>query len=249
MVAEADVVLTMLPTAQATIEVMLEANGLDAMKNNAIWVQMATIGVGAIEKLATQAHAQRPDITLVDAPVSGSRSPAESGQLLILASGDETRAARLDSVFHTLGRRTMWLGPLGMGSRTKLILNTWLAFQVEGAAEAVFLAERLNIEPTILQEALGDNPIASPFSLVKLGKIIQGDYRTEFALGLALKDLDLVGLDAGADVAPIAGAIAENWRELVVKGRGELDVSAAGWRDLPSYDRTSSASAASGRST
>ena len=229
-VSNADVVLTMLPTAQVTLEVMFEAQGLDAMKREATWVQMATVGVGAVESLAARVRALRPDVALIDAPVSGSRGPAETGQLLILASGDETRASLLANVFRVLGRKTMWLGPLGMGSRAKLILNTWLAFQVEGAAEAALLAQRLSLDPVFLQEALRDNPIASPFGLMKLGKIIHGDYHTDFALDLALKDLDLVGVDAGSDTAPVAAVIAERWRHLVDSGFGGLDVSVAGRR-------------------
>jgi len=229
-VANADVVLTMLPTAQATLDVMFEAHGLHAMRRGATWVQMATVGVGAVVGLGAKVVALRPDVELIDAPVSGSRGPAEAGQLLILASGDETRASLLASVFGVLGRKTMWLGPLGMGSRVKLILNTWLAFQVEGAAESAFLAHRLGLDPVILQEALRDNPIASPFALVKLDKIIHGDYHTDFALDLALKDLDLVRLDAGVDTAPVTAVIAERWRHLVDSGFGGLDVSAAGRR-------------------
>jgi 3-hydroxyisobutyrate dehydrogenase len=229
-VAEADVVISMLPTAAITAEVMFDAKGLCSMRRDAVWVQMATVGVSATEDFAAQVRAQRPDVIFVDAPVSGSRAPAESGQLLILASGAEECAQPLESVFRVLGRRTMWLGPIGAGSRVKLILNTWLAFQIEGAAEAILLANRLSMDPEELLEALQDNPIASPFAVAKLGKMIQGDYRAEFALDLALKDLDLVGMDAGIDAAPIAAAIAARWRQLVDHGFGGLDVSAAGQR-------------------
>src|ERR1022692_619659 len=120
-VADADVVLTMLPTAEVTAEVMLDAKGIDAMRSGAIWLQMATIGVNGTERLHALARTRRPDVTFVDAPVSGSRGPAESGQLLILASGPESAAAVLEPVFAALGRRTMWLGPVGAASRIKLI--------------------------------------------------------------------------------------------------------------------------------
>lgn len=227
-VAKADVVITMLPTADVTAEVMFDDGGLSSLKRNAVWVQMATVGISATEDFAAQVGAQRPDVDFVDAPVSGSRVPTESGQLLILASGHNAGRWQLESVFQSLGRRTMWLGPVGAGSRTKLILNTWLAFQVEGAAEAALLAHRLNLDPATLQEALRDNPIASPFALAKLGKIIQADFRSDFSLDLALKDLDLVIADAGDYVAPVVTVIAKRWRDLVENGASGLDVSAAG---------------------
>ena len=110
----------------------------------------------------------------------------------------------------------------------KLILNTWLAFQTEGAAEAASLAGVLGVEPASLTEALRDNALASPYALAKLNKIVAQDFRPEFSIDLALKDLDLVRTEAGAAAAPIAVAIAERWRELVQHGSSGLDVSAAG---------------------
>jgi 3-hydroxyisobutyrate dehydrogenase len=67
----ADVVVSMLPTADITTSVMLDDQGLEEMQRGAIWVQMATIGVAATEQLAGRTHARRPDVTYVDAPVSG----------------------------------------------------------------------------------------------------------------------------------------------------------------------------------
>ncbi|MGA2970665.1 MAG: NAD(P)-dependent oxidoreductase [Acidimicrobiales bacterium] len=227
-VANADVVLTMLPNADITVEMMFNSRGLEAMQQNAIWVQMATIGTSATESIATLVRARRPDVTLIDAPVSGSRGPAESGQLEILASGDRSRAQLLENVFDVLGKKTLWLGPVGSGSQMKLILNTWLAFQIEGAAEAASLATRWNVDSSTLLVALHDSPLVSPYALGKLERIINRDFRPDFSLDLALKDLELVGTDAGDTAAPIARAIALRWRHLVETGASGLDVSAAG---------------------
>ena len=227
-VRDADVVLTMLPTAEATAEVMFDGQALGAMRPGSIWVQMATIGVDATEELVTEIRTRRPDVAFVDAPVSGSRQPAESGQLLILASGPPGAAQSLEPVFAALGRATLWLGPAGAGSAMKLVLNTWLAFQTEGAAEAAALSERLGVPTSALFDALRDNPLASPYALSKLARMVDQDYHPDFALEWALKDLDLVTSAAGTGAAPIAAAIAERWRGLVHGGAGGLDVSAAG---------------------
>jgi 3-hydroxyisobutyrate dehydrogenase-like beta-hydroxyacid dehydrogenase len=109
----------------------------------------------------------------------------------------------------------------------KLVLNTWLAFQVEGAAEAAALASHLGLPNDALTDALADNPLASPYARAKLDRMLEGDYHADFSLDLALKDLDLVGADGGAGSAPIAGAIADRWRALVRDGSSGLDVSAA----------------------
>jgi 3-hydroxyisobutyrate dehydrogenase len=227
-ITRADIVLTMLPTTDITGDVMFDAKGLESMRQNAIWVQMATIGTGATQVLAERAHAVRPDVTFIDAPVSGSRGPAESGQLLILASGEVSRAPLLEGVFDVIGKKTLWLGPVGAGSQMKLILNTWLAFQIEGAAEAASLANRMQVNPSKLLDALHGSPLASPYAVSKLEKIIDQDFRPDFSLDWAVKDLELVGTDVGVDAAPIATAIALRWRHLVTIGAGRLDVSAAG---------------------
>jgi 3-hydroxyisobutyrate dehydrogenase len=227
-VARADVVITMLPTVDVTVELMFEAKGLESMRQNAIWVQMATIGTGATQNVVERAHAVRPDVIFIDAPVSGSRGPAESGQLLILASGEGSQVPLLEAVFDVIGKKTLWLGPAGAGSQMKLILNTWLAFQIEGAAEAASLANRMHVQPSSLLEALYGSPLASPYAVSKLEKIIDRDFRADFSLDWALKDLELVATDVGVDAAPIAAAIAVRWRHLVATGASGLDVSAAG---------------------
>jgi len=226
-VAEADVVITMLPTQSAIRAVMFDAKTLDAMEPNATWVQMATIGVRATGELASDTELRRPDVVFVDAPVSGSKEPAESGQLLILASGPDEAGRLLDPVFDIIGKRTMWLGSTGAGSAMKLVLNTWLAFQTEGAAESAALAESLGVAPALLLKALTDSPLASSYALAKLNRMIDQDFHSDFALDWALKDLDLVASDDGDDAAPVAGAIAERWRGLVSNGSSGLDVSAA----------------------
>ncbi|HUC37920.1 MAG TPA: NAD(P)-dependent oxidoreductase [Acidimicrobiales bacterium] len=225
--ANSDVVITMLPTAQAIAEVMFGAHALEAMPPGAIWLQMATIGVEPTEQLARRTRSERPDISFVDAPVSGSRAPAEAGQLLILASGPERAAQLLEPLLSVLGRETLWLGDAGNGSRMKLVLNTLLAFQTEAAAEAAAVAEKLGVATSSLFTALADNPLASPYAMAKLTRMVDGDYRADFSLDWALKDLDLVASAVGTEVAPVAAAIAARWRDLVHNGSSGLDVAAA----------------------
>jgi 3-hydroxyisobutyrate dehydrogenase len=109
----------------------------------------------------------------------------------------------------------------------KLVLNTWLAFQTEGAAEAAALSERLGVSSSSMLAALRDNPLASQYALGKLQRMVDHDYHPDFSLDWALKDLDLVASASGTGVAPIAAAIADRWRGLVGAGRSGLDVSAA----------------------
>ena len=116
-----------------------------ALAPNAIWVQMSTIGVAGIERVATLVKAERPDVTLLDAPVSGSKDPAEHGQLTIFASGPDETRSRVTPLFDALGQRTIWVGALGDGSRLKVVNNT-AGVQAESVADSVALARQLGLE-------------------------------------------------------------------------------------------------------
>ena len=226
-VAAAEIVVTMLPNADAVADVMLRGGTLDALRANATWAQMGTIGFEATERLAAEVARRRPDVMFVDAPVSGSREPARNGRLLILASGPDRSHDSVDAVFAALGQRTLWLGRAGTASRLKLVLNAWLAFEIEAAAEASALAERLGIPYAVLADAVVGGPLASATALAKLAKMERGDYSADFSLEWALKDLDLALASSGAETTPVVLAIAQRWRRLVAQGHGHFDISAA----------------------
>jgi 3-hydroxyisobutyrate dehydrogenase len=225
--SSAAVVLTMLPTAAVLSDVILGGAVLEAMASGAVWAQMGTIGAEATLYLDAAVQERRPDVRFVDAPVSGSKIPAERGQLVVLASGPEDAASTVDPVFAALGRRTLWLGPAGAGSRMKLVLNTWLAFEIEAAAEAAALADEFGIPPATLTSALDGSPLVSSYASAKLAKMLAQDDAPEFPLEWALKDLDLVAQAVPPEITPVARAISERWRALVEDGDGRLDVSAA----------------------
>jgi 3-hydroxyisobutyrate dehydrogenase len=226
-VAAAGAVITMLPTAAVLEDVMLAQKVLDAMRPGSVWAQMGTIGVDATDRLITDAMTRRPDVGFVDAPVSGTRGPARNGQLTILASGPDHARPVVQGVFEELGQKVMWLGRAGMGMRMKLILNTWLAFEIEAAAEIRESTERLGVSYEALLDTVRGGPMASPLALARLDKMQKGDDSIDFPLEWALKDLDLTTQAAGIDAIPVAGAIAERWRGLVADGLGRRDVTAA----------------------
>jgi 3-hydroxyisobutyrate dehydrogenase len=169
---------------------------------------------------------RRPDVVFVDAPVSGSKGPAERGELTVLASGDADQIDRLGPVFAALGQRTMYLGEAGRGTRLKLVMNSWLAFLIEGVAESVALSDSLGIAPGDLRQALNNGPLDAPAAMAKLMKIESDDFVPEFALSMALKDVDLA-LGSTKRALPAMAAISEQWHRAVDYGLGHLDVSAA----------------------
>jgi 3-hydroxyisobutyrate dehydrogenase len=101
-VRSADVVITMLATGTAVTDLMLRQRVLIALREGAIWAQMGTIGVAGTEGLIAEVASRRPNVSFVDAPVSGTRDPARNGQLTILASGPDAAQPTLQPVFEAL---------------------------------------------------------------------------------------------------------------------------------------------------
>ena len=226
-VQEAQVVITMLPTADVVTSVIFDNGVAEALAEGAAWAQMGTIGLAETTGIASRLSQQRPDVMFVDAPVSGSKGPAEAGQLLILASGPPAAAAAVRPVFSAIGRRTVWLGEAGQGSRMKLAVNAYMSILIEGVAEALELADQLGIDDSKLAEAIEGGPLDAPIADAKLHKMERGDFAPEFPLEWALKDVDLAISAAGDDELPLLAALSRQWHAAVDAGHGREDVSAA----------------------
>jgi 3-hydroxyisobutyrate dehydrogenase len=223
----ADVVLTMLADGDAVSDAMTGRGGaLPSMRQGSAWIQMATIGDEWTQRLATVATEQ--GVEFVDAPVSGSDGPARDAQLVVLASGPEGVRARLQPIFDAIGRKTLWLGPAGNGTRLKLVLNDWLASLTEGMAETIALTEALGLDPHLFIEAIDDGPLGSPYAEAKARAALAGESVPGFALRLAFKDVGLA-LDAARErdlELPITEAISRRWQEAMADGHADEDVSA-----------------------
>ena len=198
---------------------------LAALAPGAIWAQMSTIGVAGTDRVAAMAGTERPDVMLLDAPGSGSKDPAERGQLTIFASGPGGARPRVTPLFGALGQRTIWVGEAGAGTRLKLVNNTWLAFAAEAVAASVALARRLGLETGTVVDALGDGTLVSPWQAAKLQRIATGEFSAQFALSLALKDVHLALQAVGDDRFAVLACLAEEWQQAVDQGLGEQDLT------------------------
>lgn len=225
-VGAADVVITMLPTADALTSVMFDGGAAGALRAGAVWLQMGTIGLTATADIADRIGRLRPDVAFADAPVSGSKGPAERGELLILASGPPEAARIAGPALDAIGRSTLWLGEAGQGSRLKLAVNAYMSILIEGVAEAVELAAELGVDETELAQAIEAGPLDAPIADAKLHKIQRGDFAPEFPLEWALKDVDLAIGAASGNALPLLAALSRQWRAAVAAGHGREDVSA-----------------------
>jgi 3-hydroxyisobutyrate dehydrogenase len=220
----ADIVVTMVTDSDAVMSIAADQGMLAAMRPDAVWAQMSTIGVTGTERVAALVARERPDVTLIDAPVAGSRGPAGQGQLTIFASGPEAAVARVAPVFDAVGQRTVWVGPAGAGSRVKLVNNTMLAFVAEGIAESLGLGRSLGLEPETMLAAMAGSPLVSAWAAGKLRRVGEDDYAPEYPLALALKDINLALETTDVDRFAPAGSIAAEWQRAVAQGMGDEDV-------------------------
>jgi 3-hydroxyisobutyrate dehydrogenase len=223
----ADLTLTMLADGDAVNDAMTGPEGaLALLPPGAVWIQMATIGDEWTERLA--ALAIKKNVEFVDAPVSGSDGPAREGQLIVLASGPDETRAQVQPIFDAIGRKTLWLGPAGNGTRLKLVLNDWLASLTEGVAETIALTEALGLDPQLFIAAIDDGPLGSPYAVAKARAALAGEFVPGFALRLAFKDIGLA-LDAARKrqlELPITEAISRRWQQAIADGHADEDVSA-----------------------
>jgi 3-hydroxyisobutyrate dehydrogenase len=219
------VLVTMVSDGAAALDVAAAA--LAATDGPETWIQMSTIGAEATERC--EALADEHDVTFVDAPVVGTRGPAENAALTILASGPERARPVADPVFAAVGRRTMWLGEAGAGSRAKVMVNTWVIGLVAALAETLSLGRGLELDPELLFSIIDGGPLDLPYAHVK-GDLMTAETFDDvsFSLSLARKDAELAqaaAAAAGIELPALEGAL-RRMVEVEHRGHGGDDMAA-----------------------
>lgn len=223
----ADIVVTMLADGDAVEATAAEGGVLDAMDANAVWAQMSTVGIEATERLS--ALARERGIAFVDAPVLGTRQPAEQGALVVIAAGPEDAIERCRALFEAVGSKTVVLDRAGQATRLKLAVNTWLVGIVESLAETVALARALDLDPARFLEAIEGTAVDCGYAHAKGALMIEESFEPPaFPLRLADKDARLV-LEAAATAGlelPLAEAVRRQFARAVDAGHGDEDMAA-----------------------
>jgi 3-hydroxyisobutyrate dehydrogenase len=225
---DADLVITMLSDTDAVLDVMTGREGvLGGVADGTVWVQSSTIGIEGIERC--RELADREGLILIDAPVLGTKKPAEEGELVILASGPPNSRERVEPIFEAIGKRTVWVDEEpGAASRLKVVVNSWIVSVVEGTAEAIALAEGLGLDPSLVLDALSGGTLDLPYMQMKGKMMIDRDFPVSFRLALAAKDARLsveAAGKAGLDL-PMLRAISERMAE-TAEEHGDEDLAAA----------------------
>lgn len=217
----------------------LAANGIelartaaDAVHGAEIVVTMLADGEAVTAALedggAIAAMCEDHGVALVDAPVLGTKTPAEQGELVVLASGPQDARARCEPLFGAIGSRTVWLGEAGAGTRMKLVLNSWLLALTAALGESIAFAEGVDLDPTSFLDIIRGGPLGVPYADLKGKAMIERSYEPSFALALAAKDAGLLSEAAARhDVELVVGAAVEQrFRTAQRAGLGEQDMAA-----------------------
>lgn len=228
-VAGADVIVSMLHDGASVREVMGRA--APAAPHQALWLQSTTVAPDDLVDLA--ALAAENDLVLYDAPVLGTREPAENGALVVLAAGPVEGRERLAPVLDAVGARTQWVGEdaaAGGATRLKLVANSWVLAVNNAAGETVALAQALDVDPADFLAAIEGGPLDLPYLRAKSALILED--RTEqasFAVDTAAKDAGLIVEAGRAGGARLDGleAARDRLERASKAGRGAHDMAAA----------------------
>ena len=225
----ADVILTVLFDGDAVIQVIHAAE--QALHPGQLWLQSTTVGLDAVAELAQLAA--KHGVTYFDAPVLGSKQPAEAGALTILAGGPASQREAVAPILDAVGAQTLWIGDdatAAPATRLKLVINSWLLALTNGAAEAIALARGLGVDPERFLEIIGGSPANALYFQLKANQILQDRLsETTFAVVAAEKDARLI-LDAGRQHGvrvDLVAAGAERLRRAAAQGHGAKDVAAS----------------------
>jgi 3-hydroxyisobutyrate dehydrogenase len=187
----AKAILTILSDADAVKDTMQGPEGaLAGAGGDATWLQMSTIGIEGTESCA--ALAEEHGLVFVDAPVVGTKQPAEQGRLTVLASGPDQARGLCEPIFDAVAQKSVWLGEAGAGTRMKLVINAWLVSLIEGLGETIAFAEGIDIDPAQFLETISGGPIDNAYAQIKGKMMIDRSFEPAFKLSLAAKDAGIV---------------------------------------------------------
>ncbi len=223
-VEAADVVITMLWDAGTVEETLREA--APGLREGAVLLQTTTVGVRGAARLAEVAD--ELGLVHVDAPVLGTKQPAEQGALVVLASGPDEVRDKVAPVLEAIGSRTVWVGPAGTGSRLKLAANAYVLSLTGAVAQSLAVARALGLEGQQFLDAIGGGPMDSPYVGLKGGAMLRGDYTSAFGIDGGVKDADLILEAARAEGTDpvVLRAVRDQMARVVQAGHADEDIAA-----------------------
>lgn len=221
------VIITMLSTPAAVTESALGKDGfLGHFKTGSLWIDCSTMNPSFSRKMADECRER--GVRFMDAPVAGSKIPAEQAQLIFFAGGEKEDVEYSRPLLDAMGKAVFHIGGNGMGTGMKMVNNLLLAGAMAAFSEGMVLGEALGISREVLFDALLSSPVAAPFLALKKPLIESGDFDAQFPLKWMHKDLQLASVTAyECGVAmPASHAVKEAFALAARDGLGDKDFAA-----------------------
>ena len=222
------IIFTMLARPDAVAETaLLGKDGfLNHLVDNPLWIDCSTVNPSFSRLMADEAKQRK--VRFIDAPVGGSKGPAEQGQLLFFVGGDKADVDEVRPFLEAMGKAVYHMGGNGMGSAMKMVNNLILAQAMVAFSEAIVLGDSIGIPKDMLFGTLLGSPVVAPFLSFKRSKIEEGKFDVEFPLQWMHKDMQLAAETAyELGVAmPAANVTKEIYALALRNGLGGQDFSA-----------------------
>jgi len=223
----ADVVILMLTGPDAVDQVLDGPQGvlagLDAGKTV---INMSTVPPSYSRQLSERLKSR--SIAAIDAPVYGSKKPAEDGALVILAGGSQAKVKEMEPLLLSMGKKVIYCGEAGQGTSMKMVVNLLLSIMATGLAEAVNLGQKCGLATETMMETILSGPTQCPLFEFKKPMLLSDTYGAQFALKNMTKDLRFIlqtADEAGAAV-PAGHVVFQLYRAAVGRGLSDMDYAA-----------------------
>nr|CAD1824266.1 unnamed protein product [Ananas comosus var. bracteatus] len=222
-----NVTFAMLADPGSALVVACGTNGAaEGMGPGKGYVDVSTVD-GATSKLINK-HIKDTGGSFLEAPVSGSKKPAEDGQLIFLTAGDASLYETVAPLLDIMGKSRFYLGDVGNGAAMKIVVNMIMGSMMASFSEGLLLSEKVGLDPNVLIEVVSQGAISAPMYSVKGPSMVKAAYPTAFPLKHQQKDLRLaLGLaESVSQPIPIAAAANELYKVAKSRGLSDQDFSA-----------------------
>lgn len=222
-VSKAQLLISILPADQEMESVLLSPEVLNQLTADKVLVEMTSGSPGMMKKVNTVY--QNKGVEVLDAPVSGGTIGAENGTLTIMVGGEKELLEQCRPVLEAMAENIYLVGKIGAGKAIKAINQMLAGIHMLASAEAVALAEKLEIDKNILKQVVGKSSGASWMLLNKIDTLVERDFEPGFKLGLMKKDIQIAVEEGGDKTLPLVRFVLDRYKQ-AAKVDAELDFSA-----------------------
>ncbi|WP_342648634.1 NAD(P)-dependent oxidoreductase [Mucilaginibacter sp. CSA2-8R] len=221
--ANNDIIFVMVSDDDAAKKTFSAGDGLLADDvSGKLFINVSTVASETSKYLYEQCR--QKGAKFLETPVSGSVKPAQDATLIILVGGETDAFEQAKPVLDKLGKLTLHLGPVGVGSAAKLAINYLLGLNLQGLAETVLFAKAGGVKTEDMLTIINEGAIGNGITKLKSPAILKGEFPAAFALKHLAKDLRLAraqGLDA-----PLSEPLYSSFKQAQDDGLGDQDVMA-----------------------